>query len=182
MPAKSLNLRLILHAAETFIPIRPIPPLLPFQTEKAEPIRLAVEMRNRRGPRPGIGGGDHSRTNWIEIHVTQTIQDMSALEYAAEIAILPKMPATAVTLVESLGVLPVSSTDEPRKPLDFLWTRDEMDMITHQTKSNDPNLLASGIPDEMMQIHLIIKVSKKNILTIVASLCDVVKMARGDQS
>ena len=100
---------------------------------------------------------------------------MARPQRAGEEAVLPEMAASIVQTVDILGVNEICSADCLCKRIFIFWNGYDMDMICHKTIAEDFESEFAGIVIEEFEVKPAVIIDEKDVLTVVATLGDVVR-------
>ena len=95
---------------------------------------------------------------------------------------MPQVPATAVKAIDVLRVEKVRSADGLGERFGAARSGDEVDVVRHEAVGVDGEAEAIGLPLENLQVHAIVGVDEEDVLAVVATLGDVMRPVRDDNS
>jgi hypothetical protein len=103
---------------------------------------------------------------------------MGGIERAGEVTIVPKVPDAVTVPILFQGVLRMRVAECPRQRFRRSGNHDKMNVIGHQTPSEDAQVMAAGVSAKYLDVADTILIGEEDVLPIVAALSDVMRGAR----
>ena len=100
---------------------------------------------------------------------------MVLAQRAGEKSILPEMAGAVVPLVDILGVTEMHPSDGSRQSIGTARFGNQVNMVGHQTEAEDRHIRGGGFLGQYAKVDAPIIIDKKDILTVIATLGNVVR-------
>ena len=153
----------------------------PAKVEQASLVRLAAVGR-RAGPDITPCPTHKPGPNWIPLNVGQGLPEVPLVQRTRVEAVLPQVAAAPVKAVDVLGVQPMGPAHGLGQRLGRLRRCHEMNVISHQAIPQYLQAETIRLLLEYRKIHMAIIINEEHILSVVASLSDMVRAVQNDCS
>ena len=142
----------------------------------------AKDVRAGAGPSPVPCFPHHPALHGIALHIAKCRPDMVAFQRAREKSRLPQVAGAAVPNVEIPRVIGVRPAQRLRERVFPLGNSDQVGVVAHQAISPGPHLIARRVFAVEIQVEAAILVATEDIAVSVASLREVMRNPRKDDS
>ena len=172
----------VLIAAEGGRPIHALGQLRPVgQVQQAGRVGGLAAVGGGAGPGVVHGPADQLGPHRVAFDVLHGPPEVLPVQSTGVEAVLPQVPAAGMKAVDVLGVAEVRPPESLGQRLVQAGQDHQVDVVAHQAPGQDLQPIRAAFLGQHAEIGPAVVVDEEDILTVIASLRDVMPAARNDQ-